>query len=257
MIKILFNINKINNVDGSGSYAGIIIGGSDNTAGSNNVGPQILLFINDTTFMDGGSTHQNPLLYAKIFDENGINTSGVSIGHEMTAILDGNTSQPRILNDFYKGTLNNFQNGTISFPYYNLSLGNHAIDVKVWDIYNNSGTARINFIVVDKQALNISKLMSYPNPYLPERGDAIFSFEHNKAGESLNVTIDVTDSYGQKVISLNMAESNGSARFDELRWNGENEHGGSMASGVYFFKATVKDKYGNTVSQTSKLVILR
>lgn len=249
--------DKINNVDGSGSYAGIIIGGSDNTAGSDNVGPQILLFINDTTFMDGGSTHQNPLLYAKIFDENGINTSGVSIGHEMTAILDGNTSQPSILNDFYQGTLNNFQNGTISFPYYNLSLGNHAIDVKVWDIYNNSGTARINFIVVDKQALNISKLMSYPNPYLPERGDAIFSFEHNKAGESLNVTIDVTDSYGQKVISLNMAESNGSARFDELRWNGENEHGGSMASGVYFFKATVKDKYGNTVSQTSKLVILR
>jgi len=246
--------DKTNNVDGAGSYNKIVIGGSDNNAVADDEGPTIKLFINDTTFRNGGSTHQNPLLLAHLFDKNGINTSGVSVGHEMTAILDNDIANPSVLNDFYEGTLNNFQKGTIHFPYYNLSLGNHTITVKVWDIYNNSGTASIDFLVIDKNELKIDKLMNYPNPFIKT---TIFSFEHNKAGESMDVTIDIFNQLGELVMRLNVPHSNGSARFDELEWNGQNEFGALLPAGMYTFKATVKDKEGNTTQQSSRLIILR
>ncbi len=249
--------DKTNNVDAAGSYIKIVIGGSDNHVVLDDKGPQVRLFINDTSFMNGGTTHQNPILIAKLFDENGINTSGVSIGHEMTAIIDYDESHPEVLNDFYEGTLNDFQRGSLHFPYYNLSLGNHTITVKVWDIYNNSGTGRIDFMVVDNTQLKINKLMCYPNPFNPNSGSAIFSFEHNKADEALEVTIDIYTSVGEKIRSLHLPASNGSARFNELEWNGENEIGSPLSSGAYIFKATVKDKDGAIAQQASRLIIVR
>ncbi len=252
-----YAFDKTNNIDGAGSYNKIVIGGSDNSAVSDSKGPQIELFINDTTFINGGSTHQNPVLIARVFDENGINTSGVSVGHEMTATLDNDVAHPSVLNDFYEGRLNDFQRGLINYPYYNLDLGNHQIKVKVWDIYNNSGTATIDFVVIDKSALKIDKLMNYPNPFNPNKGSTIFSFEHNKAGESLDVTIDIFNITGEKVMTLQVPQSNGSARFNELEWNGLNEFGASLASGTYIFKATVKDATGATTQQSNRLVIVR
>ncbi len=249
--------DKLNNTDGAGSYSKIVVGGSDKNAVSDSKGPEVKLFINDTSFMNGGSTHQNPVLIAKLFDQNGINTSGVSIGHEMTATLDLDLAHPKILNDFFEGTLNDFQRGSINFPYYNLALGNHSITVKVWDIYNNSGTASIDFIVIDKKDLKIDKLMSYPNPFISGHGNTIFSFEHNKAGESLDVTIDIFTVTGEKIMTLNIPQSNGSTRFDELEWNGENDLGAPLPGGTYIFRATVKDKEGNAQQKSSKLVIVR
>ncbi len=249
--------DKINNIDGSGSYTNIIVGGSDNQAVADHKGPEVKLYINDTSFMNGGTTHQNPVLIAKLFDENGINTSGVSIGHEMTSILDNDIANPEILNDFYSGTINDFQRGSINFPYYNLALGNHTITVKVWDIYNNSGTGTIDFVVVDKAELKINKLMCYPNPFNPGKGNTIFSFEHNKAGEAMEVTIDIYNVTGEKLMELHVPQSNGSARFDELEWGGQNEFGAGIPAGTYIFRATVKDKDGNTAQKSSRLVIVR
>jgi hypothetical protein len=249
--------DKTNNVDGSGSYMKVVIGGSDNSAVVDSKGPEIKLFINDTTFMNGGTTHENPLLIAHLFDENGINTSGVSIGHEMTASLDFDNSNPSVLNDFYEGTLNDFQRGKVSYPYYNLALGTHIITVKVWDIYNNSGTASISFIVVDKNELKIDRLMNYPNPFNPGYGPTTFSFEHNRAGEPLEVTLEVYSVTGEKIRTLILPKSNGSTRFDELEWNGNNELGAPLPAGTYIFKAFVKDKDNHTASQSSRLVIVR
>lgn len=252
-----YAFDRTNNVDGAGSYTKVVIGGSDINAVSDTKGPVIKLFINDTLFRNGGTSHQNPILIAQLFDENGINTSGVSVGHEMTATLDGDLAHPSVLNDFYEGVLNDFQRGKISYPYYNLGLGNHTITLKVWDIYNNSGTGSINFIIVDKSELKIDKLLCYPNPFNPGNGNTIFSFEHNKAGEAIEVTIDIYTVIGEKLMSFYLPQNDAGGRFNDLNWNGENEFGAAMPSGTYIFKATVKDKNGNTAQQSSRLVIVR
>jgi len=44
--------------------------------------------MNDTNFIFGGTTTSTPSLYAQINDESGINTSGTSLGHDITAVLE-------------------------------------------------------------------------------------------------------------------------------------------------------------------------
>jgi hypothetical protein len=58
-------------------------------------------------------------LLALLEDENGINTAG-GIGHDITAVLDGDVSNPFVLNDYYQTNTNDFTKGTlrVSFEEY-------------------------------------------------------------------------------------------------------------------------------------------
>ena len=60
-------------------------------------------------------TDENPILLANIFDMSGINTVGNGIGHDITAVLDGNTADPYVLNDFYE-KLYSFDDFFCKFP---------------------------------------------------------------------------------------------------------------------------------------------
>ncbi|MEO0471861.1 MAG: type IX secretion system sortase PorU, partial [Bacteroidota bacterium] len=66
-------------LDGSGCYTNLFVGGTDPNAILDDKGPEIQLFMNDENWQDGGITGRNPYLYAVVSDENGINTAGVGI----------------------------------------------------------------------------------------------------------------------------------------------------------------------------------
>ena len=50
--------------------------------------------MNTRDFIFGGMTNSNPFLLVDIEDFSGVNTVGNGIGHDITAILDNNTSNP-------------------------------------------------------------------------------------------------------------------------------------------------------------------
>ncbi|HPS62873.1 MAG TPA: type IX secretion system sortase PorU, partial [Bacteroidales bacterium] len=135
--------------DANGYDRNIQVGGYDNQAGSDDNGPEIALFMNDHNFRSGGITDANPVLLVDVTDTSGINAVGNGIGHDITAILDDKTTDPFVLNDYYVANLNTFKSGVIEYPLSGLSEGPHQIKVKVWDVYNNSATATIDFVVVD------------------------------------------------------------------------------------------------------------
>jgi hypothetical protein len=64
-----------------------LVGGSDPNATADTQGPGIQLYMNDESFVPGGTTDENPVLLAKLFDNSGINTMGSSIGHDLTAVV--------------------------------------------------------------------------------------------------------------------------------------------------------------------------
>ena len=61
-----------------------------------------------TKEISGGITDENPILLAKLTDDYGINISGTSIGHDLTAVLDDNDQQTYILNSFYESELDDY-----------------------------------------------------------------------------------------------------------------------------------------------------
>ncbi|MGB3606266.1 type IX secretion system sortase PorU, partial [Psychroserpens sp.] len=131
--------SKQNNIldDKAGFSFDILVGGINENAEEDNIGPVINLFMNDENFVSGGITNEQPTLIAKLQDENGINTAS-GIGHDIVAILDGDEVNPFILNDYYEASLDDYQNGKLNYLFRDLETGIHTLTLKAWDVYNNS-----------------------------------------------------------------------------------------------------------------------
>jgi len=150
--------------DANGVFQDFIIGGSETTYDNDYNGPAIALYMNDTSFQIGGLTDENPILLARIVDSSGVNTTGNGIGHDIVAVLDENTDQSVILNDFYEADLNSYQSGNVRYPYSGLSDGLHTLRIKIWDIFNNSAEAYTEFVVASSGKLVLESILNFPNP---------------------------------------------------------------------------------------------
>ncbi|MEM9680271.1 MAG: type IX secretion system sortase PorU, partial [Bacteroidota bacterium] len=135
--------------DQAGASFDIQVGGINENAEEDNIGPVINLFMNDENFVSGGITNESPTLLAKLQDDNGINTAS-GIGHDIIAILDGDETNPFVLNDYYQANVDDYQNGTVTFAFRDLEPGLHTLSLRAWDVYNNSSTAEIQFNVFDQ-----------------------------------------------------------------------------------------------------------
>ena len=80
----------------------VVVGGINKDAPDDTVGPEIKLFMNDESFIEGGNTNVSPNLIAVLSDPSGINTSLTAVDHDIVGILDGDNTNPIILNDFYQ-----------------------------------------------------------------------------------------------------------------------------------------------------------
>jgi len=252
--RISFYAQKNNVLENqSGSDATILIGGINENAIADNISPRVKLYMNDETFVSGGVTNESPFLVALLEDENGINTAS-GIGHDIIAILDGDVSNPFVLNDYYQTKLDDFTNGTIRFPLRNLSPGLHTISFKAWDVYNNPITTEIQFIVAGDDTIKLTNVLNYPNPFV---NYTEFWFTHNKPFEPLDVQVQVITVTGKVIWSKNQIITTEGFLSKEINWNGKDDFGDAIGKGVYIYKLTVRSTLSNLKSEKfEKLVIL-
>ena len=241
--------------DGSGYTEKIIVGGSSNSPNNDNNGPEINLYMNDSNFIFGGLTDENPKIYASVSDENGINTSGTSLGHDISAVLDGNYANPILLNDFYVAALNNYKKGEIRYPLSELEDGNHTLSLKVWDVNNNSGKSYTEFVVASNAKLAISNVYNYPNPFTTKTN---FLFEHNKMNQNLEVLLRIYTISGKLIKTIEAdVISLGNNKSTPMEWDGLDDFGDKIGRGVYIYQLEVGTANGETARKLEKLVILR
>lgn len=238
----------------------IQIGGLNENAPEDNIGPVIAAYMNDESFVSGGITNRSPNLLIKLEDENGINTAS-GIGHDIVGILDGDEANPYILNDYYQTELDDYKKGIVNYPLRDLAPGLHTLSVKAWDVYNNSSTTEIQFVVYDEnQQLIIENVLNYPNPFVSYTE---FWFNHNSS-ESLDVLVQIFTVSGKLVRTLNGQTNNGeccnngtTSLSRDMVWDGRDDFGDKIGKGVYVYKLTVRSAALNkTVEKIEKLVIL-
>lgn len=239
--------------DNYGYDTSFVIGGVDPNGISDDIGPEIELFMNDESFVNGGLTNTKPLFLANLRDENGINTTGNGIGHNITLILDGNTSEPIILNNFYEADLDTYQSGKVSYQLSDLEPGAHQITFKAWDVNNNSSEAVLDFVVVDEEEIGISHLLNYPNPFTTSTE---FYFEHNQVCNNLNVRVEIFTVSGKLVKTLLTTVHSEGFRSEGIHWNGRDEFGDKLARGVYVYRLGIETPDGKKAEKIEKLVIL-
>lgn len=240
-------------LDKTGYNTDIKIGGINENAAVDNTGPTVKLYMNDETFVNGGITNESPFLLAILQDEHGINTAS-GIGHDIIGILDGDESNPYIMNDYYQTELDDYTKGRVYFPYRNLSPGLHTLTFKAWDVYNNPITAEIQFVVVGDETITLKHVLNYPNPFV---NYTEFWFSHNKPFEPLDVQVQVMTITGKIVWTKKQTVVNDGFLSREITWDGKDDFGDKIGKGVYIYKLTVKATLSNkTAEKIEKLVIL-
>ena len=242
-------------IDAAGYNGDILIGSLDLNATPDDKGPEVRVFINDTNFLSGGLTDANPINISLISDSSGINTVGSGIGHDILGILDGETNSPFILNDYFQSDLNSYQSGTVTYPFFNLSPGEHHLLVRAWDVNNNMGEGETYFIVDDSHGLALKRVLNYPNPF---NQYTTFQFEHNRAGEPLEVDIQIFDQRGQLVHRIQEQVTSLGNRVNQITWDGTNANGSPLGSGVFLYHVKVRSiEDGSESTGYSKLVFIK
>lgn len=243
-------------VDAHGFSRDFLVGGTAENFEPDDKGPSVELFINDTTFVFGGITHENPVLIVKLEDKSGINTVGNGIGHDIVAILNNETQNQYLLNDFYEAELDNFTRGTINFPFNRLADGRYGITVRAWDVHNNMGSGYTEFVVVSSEKLAIENLFSYPNPMSNFNA---FVFEHNRFDEAMLVTVEIFDFLGQKQKTIIRTIQPEGTRLNgtQITWDGTGDLGAPLSNGTYLYRVTVITESGLKAQEFEKLIILR
>ena len=239
-------------MDANGSDLEFYFGEAVTDPDPDNAPPEIALFINDTTFRSGDVTGPDIVVLAGLRDESGINTYGTGETGGIILILDGEKTY--VLNDYYVASEDTYQSGWVTFPLSGLSVGTHQLEIQVADTYNNISHAVVEFRVVEDNSLRIDHLSSAPNPFSDHTS---ISFEHNRAGDDLEVLGRIFSVNGQKVteIKWNIPHSNG--RITGLEWNSLRASGVPVNSGIYILRLDVRSlRDGASGSAGMKLVVI-
>jgi flagellar hook assembly protein FlgD len=257
--KISYYAENGKDLDANGNFNGIIIGGSTSDIIKDDTPPKVQVYLNSENFVKGGLTDANPTLLAKISDDLGINVTGTSIGHDLTVIIDENTQNQIVLNDFYESVLDDPTKGTVKYPLKNIAPGTHTLRVKAWDVTNKSGEGTTEFVVAQNGVLALDHVLNYPNPFTTSTA---FQFEHNFGNKNLHARISIYSVSGTLVKTIHQNVSGSSSRISGLNWDGKDDYGNDLAKGVYIYKIAVTELNGDVSGQKAesdyeKLVILK
>ena len=238
--------------DGVGVENSIVIGGINNVSEKDTIGPSIHAYLNDPTFTDGGMVNENPTLYIDLKDSNGINISTNGIGHSITGILDGVTSQPIELNSYFISDINTYQSGKINYKFSRITPGKHQLKLKAWDNLNNSSSTTLNFTVSESTKIDVQRLINYPNPFTSK---TTFLFEHNQTGRQINTRLQIMTITG-KIVQQFEKNITPTTNLVSIDWDGKDEFGDQLAKGVYVYRLIVTNNNNETVEKIEKLILL-
>jgi len=244
--------------DAAGADENIVVGGNAQAV-KDDTPPLVQAFLNTDAFVSGGITDNDPKVLVKCSDDYGMNVSGTSIGHDLTAVLDGNVLETIILNEFYTSVQDDSRRGQALYPLRNLAPGKHTLKVKGWDIANNTGEGYTEFVVAEDGKAALDHVLNYPNPFTTSTN---FQFGHNLAGQVLDVQVSIFTVSGKLVKTILHTAATEGYRVADIHWNGRDEYDDPLARGVYLYRVKVRGTDANgeqvtTESDFEKLVILK
>jgi len=242
-----------NSFDGLGYTNNIIVGGTDTTAVNNKIGPNINIFFDDTTYKNAELVNPNSTLLVRLYDSNGLNTTGTGVGHKLEGILNDQINNPIDFTNYFTGDLNgNGKSGQISYKFDNLDPGSYKLQVTAWDVFNNYSSKTTNFTVVNGQGLQIQDVYNYPDPFA---SSTTFTFQQNLS-QPLSVKVRIYTVAGRLIRQIEQNYVND--KFVKIFWDGRDQDGDVLANGTYFYKIIVNTLDGSySKSVLGKMAIIR
>ena len=236
-----------NDFEAQGYFENFLIGGTDTNFLTDTIGPKADLYLNSTNFVSGDKVNETPLFMANVSDNDGINTVGSGIGHDIMLRIDQDPEQSYVLNDYFLANVNSYTSGVLNYKLAELANGKHTLTFRVWDLLNNSTTKSIDFFVVKGLAPEIFSICNYPNPVKTETKIVI---TNDRPETILSTTVEIFDISGRKIWSFSQSGA------DNISWNLISNNGLRVKTGIYFYRVSIKTKNSDSTSKTNKMLVV-
>ena len=249
----LYAVDTESGNEAQGNFDNFIVGGTSDTAETDTIGPEIrALYLNDTTFVDGGQVNTTPYFVAELWDKSGVNITGSSVGHDMMLVIDESTVLSYNLNSYYELLLGEDGTGIVKFPIPALEPGKHTAEFWVWDILNNSTVRTFTFEVVEGLKPFLFDVIATPGI---AREQVTFHLMHNRPESWMRVGIMVYDLAGRQL--WKHEESGTSGLFENYTVSWDLTSGGArMRPGVYIYRAAISTDNSKDATKARKFIIL-
>ena len=249
----LYAVDTESGNEAQGNFDNFIVGGTSDTAETDTIGPEIrALYLNDTTFVDGGQVNTTPYFFAELWDKSGVNITGSSVGHDMMLVIDESTVLSYNLNSYYELLPGEDGTGIVKFPIPALEPGKHTAEFWVWDILNNSTVRTFTFEVVEGLKPFLFDVIATPGI---AREQVTFHLMHNRPESRMRVGIMVYDLAGRQL--WKHEESGTSGLFENYTVSWDLTSGGArMRPGVYIYRAAISTDNSKDATKARKFIIL-
>lgn len=249
----LYAWDETTNTEANGAFRQFTVGGTAENPEQDTEGPEIrAVYLNDSTFLDGGKVNDTPFFITQLWDQSGVYIGGSSLGHDVTLTIDNNPNYSYNLNDYYQ-TLSGGNEGIVRFPVPALPEGMHTATFKVFDVMANSSTHAFTFEVVKGLKPSISDVKAAPSP---ARKSVTFMLTHNRPESDMEVTIRVYNLTGQLEWEHKETGSSEVFRTYNIPWDLTNAYGSRLRPGIYVYRAGIRAGSSSEVTKAKKLVIL-
>ena len=224
-----------------------VVGGSSSVAFNDTTGPQMQIYLNTKAFRDGDKTYATPRFFADLYDENGINTAGAGIGHDLMLIIDDDPTQIYSLNEYFTASNNSYQAGQVSYLMESMKNGSHHLTFRAWDLLNNSTTQTLNFIVEAGMDPSICSVTTYPNP-VPASGMLRMMVEYDQPDQLLQTEVYLYNTNGQ-MIYRSVQDNPEDIRIYMMTLG--------LQPGVYIYHINMKSAAGRFSTTSGKVIVTK
>lgn len=244
----LYAVSTDKHQEYNGSFDQFCINGTASVAEADTLGPKVYLYLNTPDFPDGGTVGTAATLYASVRDSSAISMVSGNLGHDMEMWLDGESHNTQTLNDYFTFDYGSYRSGLIEYALSGLTPGKHTLNLRVWDIYDNSTTAALTFTVSEGGTPSFDVTATTQAATLSTR----FVTSFTAAAESdTQVQTEVFNIAGQRVWhrTTTAPAGTGFAAFD---WDLTDYGGNKLSRGVYLYRS----KVGSKETGTKKMIVL-
>lgn len=230
-----------------GHFEKFVIGGTSNIVFADTTGPEMQIYLNTKAFRSGDRTYATPRFFADLYDENGINTAGAGIGHDLMLIIDNDPKKIYSLNEYFTSSNDSYQAGQVSYLMEALPDGPHSLTFRAWDLLNNSTTQGLNFIVESGLDPSIYSVTTYPNP-VQASGIIHLAVDYDQPDELIQTELYLTNLSGQLLWSR--TQHNPDAVSINLSDIG-------LQPGIYMYTVKIKSESSSYSSTSGKIIVTK
>ena len=246
----LYTLDNSRQAIANGKCDHFVLGGTT-TAERNTEGPKVFCYLNSEDFVNGGKVNLTPYFVAVVSDDDGINATGNGIGHDIQLVIDGQTAQTYVLNDYFNYDFGSYTSGTVGFSIPTLTAGTHKLQFRVWDTQNNSTTTTLSFVVVESLQPVFFDVECTRNP---AQTTTSFRVIHDRTGSEMDVVLDIYDMSGRHLWqhAETAVPTDNTYLIDWDLTSGSSR----VSTGVYLYRVRISSNGSSYASKAKKLIVL-